>query len=325
MKKMVAMVLAVLMVTSLSQALGESKMSIGIIQFAEHPSLDNCREGFIAGLAEEGFVDSENITVSYQNAQADMGINAQIAQGLADKNVSLMLGIATPSAMAAFNAAEPKGIPVVYCAVTDPVAAQLANEQGLSEKNVTGTSDKLPVELQLQLIRAVLPEATKIGILYTTSEVNSESAIKEYEALAPSYGFEIVPMGIATGSDIALAVDALLPKVDCLNNLTDNTIVSYLPMLLEKANAAKKPVFGSEVEQVKNGCIAAQGLDYVALGKQTGKLAARVLRGENAGDIPFELITESALYINESVFESLGIAIPEAAAERAISVMSMPD
>ncbi len=309
MKKYVALAMAILLVLSMARALAQDKLTVGILQFAEHPSLDNCRNGSIEGLKQMGYVEGENLVIEYQNAQADMGINAQIAQGFADKNVNLIIGIATPSAMAAFNAADEK-IPVIYSAVTDPVAAQLAKEDGLSGQNITGTSDKLPVEKQLQLIRKVLPEAKKIGILYTTSEVNSYSAIQEYKALAANYGFEIVEMGIATGTDIPLALDVLLPKVDCLNNLTDNTVVSYLALVLDKANEQSKPVFGSEVEQVRDGCIASEGLDYIALGQQTGVLAARVLNGEDAGQIPFELIVESASYINSSVFAALNIDIP---------------
>lgn len=310
------LLMAVLLTGVLSPALSET-MTVGILQFAEHPSLDNCRYGFIQGMADMGFREGENVVYDYKNAQADMGVNAQIAQGFADRQVTLILGIATPSAMAAFNAAEPYGIPVIYSAITDPIAAMLARDDRLSGKNVTGTSDKLPVEKQLQMIRSFLPDASKIGILYTTSEVNSESAIKEYEAKAGDFGFEIVPMGIATGADIPMAMDALLPKVECLCNLTDNTVVSYLPVVLDKANTAGIPVFGSEVEQVKNGCAASEGLDYVSLGRQTGILAARVLQGEDAGVIPFEQIVESRLYVNQAVLDRFGITMTQEDIDRA--------
>lgn len=145
---------------------------------------------------------------------------------------------------------------------------------------ITGTSDKLPIQQQLEMIRTMLPEAETIGILYTTSEANSESAIKEYEALAEEYDFTIETAGITATADIPLAAQGLLEKVDCITNLTDNTVVSSLPAILEMANEAKIPVFGSEIEQVKIGCLAAQGLDYVELGRQTGKMAAQVLKGE---------------------------------------------
>ena len=145
---------------------------------------------------------------------------------------------------------------------------------------ITGTSDKLPVEQQLKMIREILPDAKTIGIMYTTSEVNSESAIAEYKELAPNYDFEIVDSGISSSADIPLAADTLIGKVDCITNLTDNTVVASLPVILSKASAKNIPVFGSEIEQVKIGCLAAMGLDYVELGKQTGEMAAKVLKGE---------------------------------------------
>ena len=175
---------------------------------------------------------------------------------------------------------------------------------------MSGTSDELPIEAQLKMIREILPDAKTIGILFTTSEVNSESAIKTYEDLAPQYGFEIVTSGISATPDIPLAADSLLGKVDCLTNLTDNTVVSSLPVILDKANAKNIPVFGSEIEQVKIGCLASMGLDYIELGKQTGQMAAKVLKGEaKASEMKYEIIKEAAFYGNTEVAANLGITL----------------
>ena len=183
---------------------------------------------------------------------------------------------------------------------------------------VTGTSDKLPVEQQLEMIRAILPDAKKIGIMYTTSEVNSASTLAEYKEKAADYGFEIVESGVSSTADIPLAADSLLEQVDCLNNLTDNTVVASLPLILSKANAKNIPVFGSEIEQVKIGCLAAMGLDYVDLGKQTGRMAAEVLKGEKkASELNFEVIETAAFYGNSKVAEDLGITFPENLASNA--------
>ena len=146
----------------------------------------------------------------------------------------------------------------------------------------------------------------------STSEVNSESTIKEYEELVGKYGFTLETVGIATIADVPSAADTLLEKVDCLNNLTDNTVVSALPTILDKAGKKGIPVFGSEVEQVKIGCLAAMGLDYVELGKQTGEMAAKVLKGEaKASELNFETIKDAAFYGNTKVAENLGITLPE--------------
>lgn len=285
---------------------------IGISQFAEHGSLDNCKEGFLKGLAEEGIVEGENLEVLFDNAQTDMSTASTIADSYVSKKVDLICGIATPSAMTAFNSASKAGIPVIYTAVTDPVAAELAKEDGTPVGEVTGTSDKLPIEDQLKMIRELQPEAKKIGILYTTSETNSESAIAEYKELAGNYDFEIVDKGINTIADVAMAAADLAGKVDCISNLTDNTVVSALQTVIDAANKNNIPVYGSEVEQVKAGCVASMGIEYVSLGEQTGKMAAKVLKGEaKASEMPFEMISESSCYVNTAAADKIGMEIAD--------------
>ncbi len=301
--------------------LADGEYTVGIGQFAEHGSLDNCRTGFLQGLADEGIVEGENLTVLYENAQADGGTASQIMNNFLSKKADLICAIATPIAQSAYSAAKDSGIPVIYTAVTDPVLAELANEDGTPVGEITGTSDKLPVESQLKMIRTMLPEAKTIGIMYSTSEINSVSAIEEYKKAAPEYGFEIVESGISSTADIPLAADALVEKVDCINNLTDNTVVSSLPVILDKAAKKNIPVFGSEIEQVKIGCLAAVGLDYVSLGEQTGKMAAKVLKGEKkASEMNFEVIEEAAFYGNNKVAENLGITIPAELADNAAAL-----
>ena len=328
-KKMVTVLLTAAMVTAMAAGCGKSSdsgssdkkesYSIGIEQFAEHGSLDNCREGFLAGLEEEGIKEGDNLTVKYKNAAADMGTAKQISDSLVSDKVDLVCAIATPSAQSAYNAAMKADIPVIYTAVTDPVAAELADKDGKPVGEVTGTSDKLPVEEQLKMIREMLPDAEKIGIMYTTSEANSVSAIEEYKSLVEKYDFELVEKGITTTADVSLAADDLLSKVDCITNLTDNTVVASLPTILDKANEKKIPVFGSEIEQVKIGCLAAEGIDYIALGKQTGKMAAKVLKGEEkASEQNFETITEPGFYVNNKVAENLGITVPDDLANNAV-------
>ncbi|MDE7446376.1 MAG: ABC transporter substrate-binding protein [Lachnospiraceae bacterium] len=290
----------------------EETFTIGISQFAEHGSLDNCREGFLAGLAEEGIVEGENLTVLFDNSQADMGTASTIADSFVSQKVDLICAIATPSAMSAYNSCMKTEIPVIYTAVSDPVAAGLANDDGTSVGNVTGTSDALPVTNQLEMIREILPEAEKIGILYTTSETNSESTIAEYKKYAADYGFEIVDSGINTIADVPMAAANLASRVDCITNLTDNTVVSALQTVLDAADKEGIPVFGSEVEQVKNGCVASMGLEYYELGKQTGAMAAKVLKGEaKASELDYEVITEASLYVNTAAADKAGLVLDE--------------
>lgn len=311
MKKMISILIAVMMILT---ATAFAAPVIGISQYGEHASLDNCREGFLMGLADAGLTEGEDYEVDYQNAGFDNAIATQIGQSFSANNVALMCAIATPSATACFAAAEDKDIPVVFTAITDPVQA------GLDAGNITGTSDKLPVEAQMELIRKLQPDAKTIGILYTTSEPNSVSAIAEYEAKAADYGFTIEALGVTAQSEVTQAADTLIGKgVDCFSNLTDNNVVGVLPSVLEKTDEAGIPIYGSEIEQVKLGCVASAGIDYIQLGRQTGMMAARILTGEAfAYDMPYETISSYDIYVNSEALARFGIEMPADVAEKAI-------
>jgi putative ABC transport system substrate-binding protein len=265
----------------------------------------------MVGLADEGIVEGQNLKVDLQNANADTGTAATIADNFVSQNVDLICAIATPSAMAAYNSTKSGKTPVVFTAISDPVAAELAKSDGSPVGNITGTSDALPVEEQLKMIREVLPNAKTIGIMYTTSETNSVSTIARYKELASKYNFEIVESGISTIADVPLAAADLAGKVDCISNLTDNTVVSALQTVLDAANKEKIPVFGSEVDQVKQGCLSSEGIDYYQLGIQTGEMAGKVLKGESkASEMNFATISQASLYVNTAVAKNLGITLP---------------
>lgn len=289
---------------------------IGICQYGQHGSLDNCREGFLQGLQEAGLTEGTDYTIDYQNASFDDNLAIQIAQAFSAEDAALMVGIATPAATACYAAAEDKDIPVVFTAITDPVGAKL------DSGNITGTSDVLPVEGQLQLIRALQPEAKTIGIVYTTSESNSVYSVGVYQEKAADYGFTIEAVGVTAQSEVTQAVDSLIAKgVDCFSNLTDNNVVGVLGSILEKTNEAGIPVYGSEIEQMKLGCVAGAGLDYVQLGVQTGKMAAKILTGETTcQDLPYEVIENYSLYTNSKAIAALGLTLPDDIAQQAEEV-----
>lgn len=325
-KKLAAVLFAVLIMISISacntanQTLnsnGEKIYKVGITQIADHPSLDNCREGFIKGLENKGYKVGENLEIEFQSAQGDMNMATQISQNFASSNMDLLCGIATPSAQSLYAASFDKKIPVIFNAVSDPIAASLAVSESEPMPGVTGVSDELPVEDQLKLIREVLPEAKKIGIIFTTSEANSVSTIEIYKRLAPSYGFEIIDKGIAKQAEITQALDFILSQVDCISNLTDNTVVSALGVMLEKANQKNIPVFGSEEEQVYNGCVASAGLNYFDLGVKAGEMAANVLNGADINTMPFEKLSKSVITLNQDAASKLGITFPEELKQKA--------
>lgn len=315
-----AIILSIVLCTTLFAGCGgngEKTLRIGIIQYASHPSLDDCYNGVIKGIEEAGLKIGTDVTVTRQNAQASTETADQIARNMVATNYDIIIAIATPAAISAYSAARSSDIPVVFCAVSDPVSCELVSSLEKPGANCTGTSDLLNIEAQLKLIRALQPEAKKIGIIYTTSEANSVSHLKTINQLSGKYGFEIIAQGISSASDIPQVAANLVTKVDCINNFTDNLVVDNLGILLEQAETAGIPVYGSEIDQVKNGCLASESLDYVALGVTTGKMAADILRGGDASVTPVAVVKDSYPVINGKVAERLNITVPDEYAAKA--------
>ena len=284
-----------------------NKKTIGIIQFGTHPSLNDCYDGMIKGLQDGLGDDFKNYTIDRQNSNFDAASSAAQANTFVSKNASIIGAIATPSAMAAASAAK-GAIPVVYCAVSDPAAAGLT-----TMKNVTGSSDLLDFDGQLNLIKNFIPTVSKIGVLYTLGEANSISQIETLTSKAAALNIEIVRQAITNANEIPTATDTLLNKdIDCITNLTDNTVVGALDIILAKTNAKKIPVFGSEIDQVKGGCLASASLDYVVLGEQTGAIMAKVLKGEAEASNNIAIqIDDSFNCYSAKVAEDLGITLPD--------------
>lgn len=283
--------------------------TVGIIQFVSHPALDNCYEGIKTIFEESGL----NITIDRQvgsDASPDTDC-ATYANNMVAKKYDMIIAIATPAATSAYAATENTDIPVIFSAVSDPVAAELVASLDNPGDICTGTSDVLDMEAQLKLIKAFQPDVKKIGVIYTTSEVNSITQLANLKDAASADGIEIIASGVQSASDIPATITALVDKVDCLNNFSDNNIVNNLSVVINAANAAGIPVYGSEVEQVKSGCLASVSIDYVALGELTGEMALDVLNGADPSKMPVKTISEATPVVNSDVLSSLNIALPD--------------
>lgn len=320
MRKTLSILLILILCLSFSGCKKNKTAIIGISQYSEHASLDNCRLGFIEGLKESGLIEETDFIIDYKNAKSNNANANSIAKDFVENKVDLMCAIATPSASACFKAGKDKNIPVVFNAISDPEKAKLTNG------NITGVSDALPVDAQLKLIRALQPNAKKLGIIYTVSEPNSVSTIAEYKDMAGMFGFVVLAVGVSNAQEVLIATDQLISKkVDCFTNLTDNNVVSVLESILKKTDIAKIPVYGSEIEQVKMGCVAAAGIDYLALGKEAGKIAATIIKGEQkAEDIPYKTISEFETYINTNKLNSFKIVVPNEILENATNIEQQP-
>lgn len=314
MKKIISIILSLMLLVfsaiGLASCGKDEKLTIGIIQFGSHESLNNCYEGIMKGLAEKGYTE-ENCNFEYVNSNFDPSVSQTQARKMVNEKVDLIIAIATPSAVAAATAADGK-IPVVYCAVTD--SSVMANYE-----NVTGTSDIPNFEKQLEVVTAVMGRSDiKIGVMYSVDESSSPIQVENLEKAAKAYaGMEIISTSVADITTIDTKTNELINRgVDCFVNLLDNTIVGKLSSnILPITDEKKIPVFGSEIEQVKIGCAASASIDYIEnVGKETGYTAAQILGGKNASDIPVTYITEPTNYYNSTVIERLGLKVPTSVA-----------
>jgi putative ABC transport system substrate-binding protein len=289
------------------------KLKIGIIQYGSHPSLDNCYEGIIEGLNASSYADK--IEIDTQNGSFDSATCDTIAKSMVASDYDMIFAIATPAALSAYSAAQNSDTPVIFCAVSDPVAAGLTASFDAGNENCVGTSDVLELDKQVELIKTLQPDVKSIGVLYTTTEANSLSQLATLKEICSEQGIEVVEQGVSTAADIPQAATTIASQVDCINNFTDNNVVNNLSVLLEKANAAGVPVYGSEVEQVKNGCLASISIDYVALGVKTAEMGVEVLDGAKCSEMAVGKISEGTPVVNTEVLAQFGIELPESLAD----------
>lgn len=293
-----------------SAATGQT-YQIGITQIVSHPSLDAAREGFKQGLAEAG-VQAE---YEEQNAQGDQATATSIAQKFTGKD--LVLAIATPTAQAAAQVIPDK--PILFTAVTDPVAAGLVKTLDAPGANVTGTSDLNPVKEQIGLVKEIAPDAKSVGIVYSSGEVNSEVQVKLAQEAAKEQGLTVQTATVSNSGEVAQAANSL--DVDAYYVPTDNTVVSAIESVIGAAEAKKVPVIAGEGDSVQRGAMATFGIDYTELGKQTGQMAAKVLGGADPATLPVETQQTPKLYVNPAAAERAGITLPDALVKRADEVV----
>jgi len=293
--------------------------SVAVTAIVEHPALDAVRDGVKEALAQAGFVDGKNLKWQYQSAQGNTGTAAQIARKFIGDKPDVIVAIATPSAQAVVAAT--RQIPVIYSAVTDPVAAQLVPSMAPSGTNVSGVSDLLELGRQIELIRQVVPGAKRVGMVYNPGEANSVVVVKQLRELLPKSGMTLVEAAAPRTVDVGSAARSLIGKVDVIYTSTDNNVVSAYEALVKVGNDAKIPLVASDTDSVKRGAIAALGVNYRDLGMQTGRMVARVLGGERPGNIASETSSRLELYVNPGAAARQGAKLPEALLKSAAKIV----
>ncbi|NLA89514.1 MAG: ABC transporter substrate-binding protein [Alcaligenaceae bacterium] len=282
---------------------------VAITSIVEHPALDAFKDGVIEALAQKGFKEGDNLRVKFQTAQGNTGTAAQIARQYVGENPDVIVAIGTPSAQAVVAAT--KTIPVVFGAITDPIAAQLVKDRGASGTNVTGMSDELPLEASIALIKDALPEAKRVGMVYNPGEVNSKVVVDRLKELMPEHGLTLVEAAAPRTVDVSSAARSLVGKADVIFSTTDNNVIATYESLTKVSLDSKLPLIASDTDSVPRGAIAALGLNYNQLGQQTGDMVARILNGEKPGDIVWETSNDLSVHLNKKMADQIDVTFSD--------------
>lgn len=294
--------------------------SVAVVSIVEHPALDAMRDGIAQALAEAGYdKNNKDFTWQFQSAQGNNAVAAQIARKFVGDKPDVIIAIATPAAQAVVAAT--RRIPIIYGAVTDPVGAQLVPSLEASGTNVTGVSDALPIDEQIELIQQVVPKAKRVGMVYNPGEANSVAVLEQLRAKLPDYGMSLVEAGAPRTLDVGAAARSLIGRVDVIYTSTDNNVVAAYEALVKEGNEADIPLIAADVDSVKRGAVAALGQKYQQMGRQAGQMAVRILKGEKPGDMPSAQGKDLELYLNRTAAREQGIELPQALLDKAAVVL----
>ena len=294
-------------------------VTVAVTAIVEHPALDAARDGVKEALEAAGYKEGENLKFLYESAQGNPATAAQIARQFVGEDPTVIVPISTPSAQAVVSAT--KDIPVVFTAVSDPLGAQLVKDMDKPGGNVTGLSDLSPVAEHLALIKEILPNVKTVGYLYNSGEANSVSLLAVLKAEAEKAGLTVVESAATKSAEVQGAARALVGRADAIYIPTDNTIISALEGAVAVAEEAKLPLFTADTDSVSRGSIAALGFNYKDVGRQTGEVVVRILKGENPGDIAVKVAAGTDLVINKSAAAKMGVTLPEAVVGRATRII----
>lgn len=293
-----------------------SKYIVCISQIVEHPALDNTRKGIIDGLMSEGFVDGKNLDLCYENAQGNIALSSQIAQKMISKNPHVVVAISTPSAQTALKETASRNIPLVFATVTDPLSAGIISSK--RKEMVTGTSNMTPFVKQLDLMKSLLPQIKKLGVIYNPGEINSVNLVALMKAQGKLNHVEIVAVTANKTSEVPSAAKSLVGAVDAIFINNDNTALSAFEGVVRVALEQNIPVFSSDIDSIAQGALAVIGPNQYQLGLQTSKLITKILKGTSANTLDFELPNSFELHINQDVATKMNIAIPETLKAKAV-------
>jgi putative ABC transport system substrate-binding protein len=297
------------------------KFTIGVTQIATQHGIDLVRRGFMAGMKEQGFKDGQNISYDFQNAQGQMPVAQTIAKKFVVDNVDLIFAITTPSAQSAAKAIKGTKIPLVFCAVTDPISAGIVNSMDKPSGNITGISDIIPVKEQLELLKTILADVQKVGVVFNPGERNSKFMMEIIENNAKRIGLKIIKVSVSNSNEVHQAAQSLVGRCDAFYSGASNTVADAIQSMIEVSEANKLPLLVAASSSVEKGGFGSIGNDYYNVGKEAARLVAEILlKKKIPGDIAVARPTNFEYYFNLKSAKASGVTIPNHIIQKAAKV-----
>lgn len=293
-------------------------IKIAIANFGEHPQLNASIAGFKKALADNGFVEGKDVVYSESNTSFDASLVPQMIAKLQSEHPKLMYTVTTPVSQIAKKALAGSGIPIVFTAVTDPVAAKLVPSWDAGDVGITGSSDLQDISAILTFTKKLLPNAKRIGIPYNPGEANDVALLDKVKAAAPAAGVEVVPVGVDNVNDIQQRIASLAGKADVIYAPASNLLQPAITAVAAAARQAQIPIVNSDDAAVRSGIVPASfAVNYVQVGENAGKIAAQILKGADPKTIKPSLpaYEDHAPLINKAVLKAFGADVPASLAD----------
>ncbi|WP_431514179.1 ABC transporter substrate-binding protein [Variovorax sp. DAIF25] len=306
--------LALGLVVGASMASAQTR-HVAIANMVDIPQLIQVKTGLVDALRGAGYVEGQNLRLDYLSAQGNAGIATQILRKFVGDAPDVIVTITTPMAQAALSAT--RTVPVVFTVVTDPLGAKVVPSLKRPGGNATGISDLAPIERQLRLIKAFMPQARRLGVIYNTGLDGSRYQIEVLKPLLKAHGMTLVEANAPTSNEVGSAMRSLVGKTDVVWIPNDPTVYAALESAVRIGQEQKIPVFTAETRTVERGAVASIGFDYNAVGEEAARQVVKILKGAKPGDIDVETPQVFRTVVNQRAAQAAGLRIPDDVARQA--------
>lgn len=320
MKKLMLFLLILTLIIGCGKQSKSKGPVISLFQFASRQTVDDAARGVQEGLKEAGYIDGENCEIDIKNAQNDFSTAQLIAQKLANSNSDIIITLTTPCLQVTANAN--KRIPHVFGMVTDPFRMGVAEDPDNHIPNITGVATFQPIGSAVKIIKEIMPDIKKLGVVWNPTEACSEACTEVMRSSTKELGIELLEITVTNSIEVQVATQSVIGNgAEAILVGGDNTVELAIDAMIQEGKKENIPIFTTNPPQAEKGALMSIGADYFTVGKVTGKLAARVLKGEKPAEIPIQKAVPEKLWINKAVAEGLGFAVPQSLLDRADKII----